>query len=121
MTTVGVEPCLRALGLVILVVASAPSGAQEESARPARPEFEISRATSEVKVDGTLEEPAWGDALRMTLDYEWFPADNVSPPVETEVFLTYDDVDRVDARPSSDIRSMSSRLIRLLVSQASMI
>ena len=46
---------------------------------------------STIEVDGVLDEPAWQGALKMTIEYEWFPGDNVKPPVDTDVFLTYDD------------------------------
>ena len=51
----------------------------------------ISRTATPPKIDGALTDPAWSTALRLTLDYEWSPGENVAPPVETEVFLTYDD------------------------------
>jgi hypothetical protein len=44
-----------------------------------------------VNVDGELEEPAWADAARLSLPFEWFPGDNLPAPVETEVLLTFDD------------------------------
>ena len=56
-----------------------------------RPPHRITRTSTPIKVDGALDDPAWADALRVTLDYEWFPAENLPAPVETEVFLTYDD------------------------------
>jgi len=53
-------------------------------------EFEITRATGAIEVDGLLDESAWIDATRITLPYEWFPGDNIPSPVETEVFVTFD-------------------------------
>ncbi len=51
----------------------------------------IARAPAPVKIDGALDDPAWAGALRVTLDYEWFPAENAPAPVQTEVLLAYDD------------------------------
>jgi hypothetical protein len=53
--------------------------------------FEVSRRTGAIDVDGVLDEAAWEDALSIPLGYEWFPGDNVPPPVETECLVTYDD------------------------------
>ncbi len=58
-------------------------------APPAR--LQVSRATSPVHVDGTLEEPAWQGATAIPLPYEWYPGDNVPAPVTTTAFVTYDD------------------------------
>ena len=85
---------------------SAQEGAQEappEASRPAADEdrprqledpgilhFEIVRTSSEIEIDGRLDEPAWQEALSIPLGYEWFPGDNVVPPVATECLVTYD-------------------------------
>jgi len=66
------------------------AGAEASTARQ-RQTHVVTRATSEVTVDGTLDEPAWRDALRLRLEYEVQPGDNVPPPVSTEVLLTYDE------------------------------
>ncbi len=47
-------------------------------------------AESPIRVDGVLDEPAWSDAARITLPYEWFPGDNTPSPVTTEVLVTFD-------------------------------
>jgi hypothetical protein len=51
---------------------------------------QITRATSEIKVDGRLDEPAWSDAWSMELAYEVRPGENIEAPVRTVVMLTYD-------------------------------
>jgi len=53
-------------------------------------DFEIALATGAIEVDGLLDESAWIDAARINLPYEWFPGDNIPSPVETEVFVTFD-------------------------------
>jgi hypothetical protein len=65
--------------------------AQDPSDKPPTPHFSVSRATSDIEIDGQLAEPAWNDATVIGLPYEWFPGENVEPPVETECLVTYDD------------------------------
>ncbi len=64
----------------------------------------VPRATSEVRVDGVLDEPAWRDALRLELGYEVEPGENVPPPVSTEVLLTHDSSRLLVAFVASDPR-----------------
>ncbi|MDX1631117.1 MAG: DUF5916 domain-containing protein, partial [Thermoanaerobaculia bacterium] len=51
----------------------------------------VERAAGEIEIDGRLEDPGWRSATKDTLDYEYVPGENVQPPVETTVLLTYDD------------------------------
>jgi hypothetical protein len=53
--------------------------------------FTITRATSEITIDGNLAESAWDNATVIDLPYERFPRENVPPPVQTECHVTYDD------------------------------
>ncbi len=89
------------LFLLPLVSVPAPALSQEESEAeapqgqagfedPGILRFRIERATSDVEVDGKLDEAAWESALRVPLAYEWFPGDNVPAPVETVCLVTYD-------------------------------
>jgi hypothetical protein len=64
------------------------SGAQDRDSE--KVPFEVPRATSQVTVDGVLDEQAWQDALTLDLDYEVRPGENTRPPVRTIVYLTYD-------------------------------
>jgi hypothetical protein len=87
---------LAAFMLAVLWPASPKALAQEagedaegSGRRPAQ-HFEILRATSEIDIDGRLDETGWADALQISLDYQWFPTDNTAPPVETSCSLTYD-------------------------------
>lgn len=43
-----------------------------------------------IRIDGELVEPAWQDALRVTLDIETRPGENIAAPVETEALLIED-------------------------------
>ena len=65
-------------------------GRQDGGAPSEQPPLQISRAASQISVDGALDEPAWQSAARMELRYETRPAENATPPVRTEVLFTYD-------------------------------
>ncbi|MGB6853396.1 MAG: DUF5916 domain-containing protein [Thermoanaerobaculia bacterium] len=84
---------LIGLGLTMGAVAMGPVRGQEETVTVAREVkvFEVPRATSEIEIDGELDEPAWQEAAVIPLIYEYFPGNNIPPPVETEGLVTYDD------------------------------
>lgn len=44
---------------------------------------------SKIKIDGVLDDEGWNQALKLTLNYEVEPGENIAPPVKTEVFLAY--------------------------------
>ncbi|HET9229214.1 MAG TPA: DUF5916 domain-containing protein, partial [Thermoanaerobaculia bacterium] len=56
-----------------------------------RPPHSISRATSPIKIDGSLDEAAWQGAAVIDLAFETRPAENMPPPVKTECLITHDD------------------------------
>jgi hypothetical protein len=58
--------------------------------RGGRPPLAVAAAASKIVVDGVLDEPAWQTAAKLPLRFETRPAENTLPPVETEVFVTYD-------------------------------
>jgi hypothetical protein len=80
---------------VVLLVSWMPISAQEESPEALevvtkeKIVYELRPATSEVKVDGVLDEQAWEDATVIPVLYEWFPGNNTEPPVETEALVTF--------------------------------
>ncbi|MCW8985081.1 MAG: carbohydrate binding family 9 domain-containing protein, partial [Thermoanaerobaculales bacterium] len=78
-----------ALLLIVALAATYGAYAQDVSA-PKEPHF-VPLATSEVTIDGVIDEQAWQDALTLELDYEVRPGENIEPPVRTVVFLTYDE------------------------------
>ena len=51
----------------------------------------IVRSAAAVKIDGVLDDEIWKTAVRMPIDYEWQPGDNVKPPVETLSLVAFDD------------------------------
>ena len=52
--------------------------------------YVVKPASSDIKVDGVLNEPAWRDAAKLNILYEWLPGDNIPAPVNTDVLITYD-------------------------------
>jgi len=93
-----VPPWFALLSLLGLLGQVGPLSAQQASSETAPRQledpgilhFEVTRADSEITIDAKLDEPAWKDALSIPLAYEWFPGDNVVPPVATECLVTYD-------------------------------
>jgi hypothetical protein len=67
----------------------APAGGALEV--PPRRTFPVTRATGAIEVDGVLDDEAWTHATAIELSYEFFPGDNVTPPVRTECRITFDD------------------------------
>lgn len=52
--------------------------------------FIVPKISSEITLDAVLDEEAWQKALILELLYEVRPGENITPPVKTEVLLTYD-------------------------------
>jgi hypothetical protein len=80
--------CAALLLLAGPAAAQAPASPSPET--PGKRHFDITRATSPIKVDGVLDEEAWKSALVVDLRYEWFPGDNTPPSVKTDALLTFD-------------------------------
>ncbi len=68
--------------------ASATAGGRSRPPEPAA--YRIQPASGELTVDGRMDEAAWEAAVRIPLEYEWFPGENVEPPVETDCRMTHD-------------------------------
>ncbi len=75
-----------------LLLATLAAGAPQEPARkyPPAQALSLTRASSPIRVDGRLDEPAWEDAGRLDIAYEWTPGENSPPPVKTECLVTFD-------------------------------
>ncbi|MGE5198516.1 MAG: DUF5916 domain-containing protein [Rhodospirillaceae bacterium] len=89
--------CRLSLIAACAIVLAAPHAVAQTPPAPApalrvfpKVTFTVTRAASEIKVDGVLDEDAWKTAVIVPLPYEWAPGDNVPPPVETECLVTYD-------------------------------
>jgi hypothetical protein len=53
--------------------------------------YEITKASSAIRVDGKMDETAWKTALSVELIYEVMPGDSTPATVRTLAYLTYDD------------------------------
>lgn len=60
-----------------------------EAADDLTPAVDIPYIEEGAEIDGILDDPAWGNAARFTLDWETEPGENLRAPVKTEVFLYY--------------------------------
>jgi hypothetical protein len=83
--------CLMLSPAIALAQAQPSAPEVEKPAAAVSRHFDVKRATSDIKVDGRLDEQAWADALVFDMPYEWSPGDNVPPPVKTDVLVAYDD------------------------------
>jgi len=68
-----------------------PVFSQENNHSQDKMPYQITRASSVIKVDGVLDEEAWDNVWSMELKYEVRPGENIPPPVQTEVLITYND------------------------------
>ncbi len=59
--------------------------------RPDRTLWTVRKASTPIRVDAVLDEPAWQEATVIPIPYEWMPGDNTPAPVDTEVRITWDD------------------------------
>ena len=55
-----------------------------------KPELNVFRAAGEIKVDGFFNDAGWHGAAEGNHFHEINPGDNIEPPVETKVFVAYD-------------------------------
>lgn len=80
------------LGILSLSVmpGAAAFGAERQTDNVKAP-LMVPPASGAIAIDGTVDEAAWRDALRLELKYEVRPRENVEPDVRTELFITHDD------------------------------
>ena len=78
------------LSALVTVPAAAVRPPQGQASPSRQANHAVRRAASEVTIDGVLDEPAWSAATPIELTREWFPGDNVAPPVETTALVTFD-------------------------------
>jgi len=82
----------KALPVLLFFIVHFPLFGLDEKGQPGTQEnpYSVPKAASSVKIDGVLDEEAWVHARVLELNYEISPRENVTPPVRTEVLLTYD-------------------------------
>ena len=86
--TAGILIALAFLTLPLGAASRSQEREQDSSDRKIQ-NYTVLPATSEIKVDGILDEPAWADAASGDLPYEWLPADNIPAPVDSEFLITF--------------------------------
>ncbi|HKH46254.1 MAG TPA: DUF5916 domain-containing protein [Thermoanaerobaculia bacterium] len=80
----------------VLILSAGPVGTAARAQQPAaeagkaRNHFAVHPAASAIRVDGVLDEAAWSQAAVVPLTHEWFPSDNIEPPVRTDCLVTFD-------------------------------
>lgn len=79
------------LGLLLLSFQPLPASQDTVVERRTIDPHSVTLASSEIEIDGVLDETAWEAALRLELTYETRPGENIEPPARTECFFTYDD------------------------------
>ena len=78
-------------GLAGMLLAPAHMAAQAgDRTTPPAPSYTIRRGEAAIDVDARLDEPMWESAQPIPLTWEWFPGDNVEPPVQTVCRTAYD-------------------------------
>jgi hypothetical protein len=81
---------LMRIGLIAIVSMYIAFNAASAQERPKAQNYSVTAATSEIKVDGVLDEKAWEDAVVIKVPFEWLPGDNVPAPVDTDCLVTFD-------------------------------
>ncbi len=88
-------PCHRkpaaASATFLAVIASAGAAPRGEHPPETPPAYRITRAATAIDIDGVLNEAAWSDALRIAVNTEVQPGENLPAPVQAECFVTYDE------------------------------
>jgi hypothetical protein len=83
--------------LAALSAAPAWSVAQEAPAAqaplpiPPKPHYRIPKVSGPIKIDGVLDDAAWGEALKLDVNVEFKPGNNIPAPVTTVAYLAYDE------------------------------
>ncbi len=79
--------------LALLIMGSTLSvfGAEEMYVPVYNPTLDVSRLVGEIRIDGSLDDSGWRQAAVADNFAENNPGDQVQPPVDTKVFITYDD------------------------------
>ncbi len=79
---------LVAVSLFFTSSALAASG-QDVDKQGEKVPYRVPKVSSKVHVDAVLDEDVWEKALKLELNYEVWPGENIKPPVRTEVLFAY--------------------------------
>ena len=86
-----VTKAVTAVAALALSPVVPPLGAATASQLASAQRYTVERTSRPISVDGQLDDPGWQGAEPIPIAYEWFPGDNVAPPVRTDAFVTFDD------------------------------
>jgi len=99
------------LALISMVIA------QAEFTPVFHPELKVTPTEGRIRIDGHLNDPGWRGAAVADHFHERSPGDNIRPPVETKVFVTYNDdylyLSAICYDNPSEIRATLSRRDRM--------
>lgn len=80
-------------GITLMITSAFAAGQEQPSQKKetviSAKSYSVRSATSDIKVDGVLDERAWEESLVGDLPYEWLPGDNIPAPVDTEFLITF--------------------------------
>ena len=76
--------------MIVTVIATVFSVTAAESGSIENP-FIVPMVSGTPRIDGILNESLWENAMRLELEYEVEPGENVIPPVQTEIFIVFDE------------------------------
>jgi hypothetical protein len=93
MTSLRYALLLAAIALPSAAHAQTPPAGPAESdfVAQVKPVLDVRRAPGPITIDGELDDAGWADAERAVGFSENFPDEQAKPPVESEVWVTYDD------------------------------
>lgn len=85
---------MKKLSLILLIILNMligqlPGKTTDENKKISALKYSIPSTDLEIKVDGKFNEEFWAKALKIELNYEIMPGENIKPPVRTEGFLIH--------------------------------
>lgn len=85
---------MKKIYLILLIILNVlyvqlPGRSSKEKKQVNIPVYSIPSTDLEIKVDGKLDEEVWANALKIELNYEIMPGENIKPPVRTEGFIIH--------------------------------
>ncbi len=83
---------LSSIASIGLLTGASLATPQEEKELPPTPSYQAARIDgASIKIDGVIDEAAWGTATVIDQYWEFTPDENVEPPVTTQMLLGFDD------------------------------
>jgi len=86
---IGVSGIMVAVMTMFTMFFFMPAAAEAQATPAAKTPHRVPALAGKIKLDGVLNEAAWATALKLELNYEVRPGENITPPVKTDVLLVY--------------------------------